>query len=381
MEYAYDYVNNTDNPVDDNGHGTLVAGAIVESTPSNVKVVPVKVMGNDGEGNINSIFTAITNVSPYVDIINLSLGSDSSEISSDDMETLENYFKNIVESTGVIIVCAAGNSRTAVEYPAASQYTLAASSIDSENNFADFSCFGEEIDFALPGVDVVLPYHTDNHDYVKVDGTSVSCPFLAASVALVKAENNEYSQGEIVEVLKKNCIDLGAPGKDIYFGYGSINFNIDMVEMVSIINDTKNVASVGFNLVSLSNLEYLTSPSSSTFFVECESACFVFAKKEGEENYTKLVANATGTDNVYSFALNSSGLTEILVLLKGDIDKNGLVTVRDLLKLRDTILTDEVDNLKGLEKLIYNVDGRGIIGISDIVVLRDELLTVGSIEW
>lgn len=282
MTYAYDYVNDDNDPDDDNGHGTMVAGAIVEATPSNVKVVPVKVMGNDGKGNFSDIFNAMKDLSTKVDIINLSLGNDSSEITPDDFETLEGMIKSIVDDSDVIIVCAAGNSSSAVEYPAASSYTLAASAIDEKNDLASFSCYGAEIDFALPGDKVVLPYKGENSSYVTGFGTSISCPFLAASIALVKAENPGYRETQIIEVLKRNAIDLGPEGKDDYFGYGSIDFNTSMFASgveVEVINKTNQVATVFFDENDYSAKSFVGRPDYGVAIIVCNLPCFVLSTR------------------------------------------------------------------------------------------------------
>ena len=154
--YSYDYVNDDSDVTDDNGHGTAVAGVISESTSDNIKIVPVKVMNESGEGTLTDILQAIEDVYQYVDVINLSLGTNTDEFSKREKSTLEKFFKQVYNS-GTIVVCAAGNEKTDVAYPGSSSYTLTASAVDSANNFASsFSNYGEEVDFALPYMNVAL---------------------------------------------------------------------------------------------------------------------------------------------------------------------------------------------------------------------------------
>ena len=229
--YAYNYIEDNDDPVDDKGHGTQAAGAIVESTPDNVKIVPIRIMDATGVGNVSTILDAIENVYQNVDIINLSLGTAVSEFSSSDLKTLESFYKKIYDS-GTIVVCSAGNESSAVCYPACSKYTLAVSSLDSELNFSsDFSNYGDEIDFAMPGSMLKLPNYSSDSAYVYASGTSFSCPFLSAAVADVLVDSSiseEKTFSNVLNVLKENSVDLGEEGKDPYYGYGMVNFDSKM---------------------------------------------------------------------------------------------------------------------------------------------------------
>ena len=235
FDKEYDYVNNDSDVSDDNGHGTSVAGVIAETTSDNVKILSEKVMGSDGTGSLSNVMKAINDIYTSVDIINLSLGASASELSNTDKTVLENFFKKIYDY-GTIVVCATGNSNTSVEYPASSQYTLAAAAIDTNSNKATFSNYGDEVDFALPGVGLKLPTYTGNKAYRTVSGTSFSSPFLSAAVAEVKADYNYSNIEDIVDVLKENAEDIGSTGKDKYFGYGSINFNSNMFKKPVIAN-------------------------------------------------------------------------------------------------------------------------------------------------
>ncbi len=150
------------------------------------------------------------------------------------------YYDGILKEfydDGLIMVCAAGNDNNEVDYPGCSPYTLTASSIDSQNEKSDFSCFGDSVDFALPGSMVGIPYYTGDSDYGWADGTSMSTPFLAAAVAEVLSENGtDTPREEWMDILKQNAVDLGEPGKDVYFGYGSIDFNSNMFNTPRIIS-------------------------------------------------------------------------------------------------------------------------------------------------
>lgn len=239
LTYAYDYVNNDDDPEDDNthgtyedsegnpqeikeyGHGTMVSGVIAQSTPKNVKIVPVKVLNDIGDGLFSDILRAINDLKGKVDIVNLSLGTDGTDTQ------FNNFLKEIYDDTDLIIVAAVGNEKGAVSFPANSAYTLAISSINSNNEFSSsYSNHGDEVDFAAPGEDMALPSLYEDNSYVNhKSGTSFSTPYAASAIALIKAENPTLNRDEIINILKQYVVDLGEKGKDEYYGYGSISIH------------------------------------------------------------------------------------------------------------------------------------------------------------
>lgn len=224
-EYSYNYAGRNSNVSDTYGHGTKVAGIIAESTPSNVKIVPLKVM-NGEDGDFSDVLEAVFDIYEYVDIINLSLGTD--EFTEEDKRIIDGYLEE-VRDFGTIIVAATGNnSKEDVIYPASSPLTIAVSSIDENNIRPSWSNYGTSVDFAMPGVNLMLPGLNSPTYYsncTSCNGTSFSCPFLTSAVALIKLEYDNYDLNDVINELKNNTDDLGTPGRDIYYGYGTVNFN------------------------------------------------------------------------------------------------------------------------------------------------------------
>ena len=249
---SFNYVDNTTNILDDNGHGTMVAGIISEATSNNVKIVPVKILNSKGEGKLSDTLQAIAAISSKVDLLNVSLGISKNNLSQDVLNIAESVLKEIYDNNK-IITCASGNDGTEnVYYPASSEYTIAVSATDVSNNIASFSNYGDTIDFAAPGVGLILPFYTgDNlynssfpatsYEYQRNSGTSFASPFIAAAVALVKSENQYYNVSQVKNVLEKNTEDLGASGKDKYYGYGLLNFYQEMFKP----KDTNDLALKG----------------------------------------------------------------------------------------------------------------------------------------
>jgi len=115
---GYDFVNNDADPMDDNGHGTHVAGIIGSSNAAyagvapNVNLIALKVLGADGSGSFGAVEDAlkwvIANQAKYnIVSINMSLGSGNFTINP--YSFLEDDFSSL-KSQGVFISVAAGNS-------------------------------------------------------------------------------------------------------------------------------------------------------------------------------------------------------------------------------------------------------------------------------
>ena len=226
---AHDYVNDDNDPTDDDGHGTMVSGTIAESTPKNVKIIPIKVLDNKGDGNFNDLFDALSDIAGKVDIINMSLGIEQKDLPAEAMQYIDQEMA-AAKAKGTILVAAAGNeSADSIDYPAAAPACISATSVNSSNQFSsEFSNHGVRADFATPGEDLILPAYDDNEDYyIHVDGTSFSSPFLAAAIANIKMEYPSASYNEVYEHLKLNAEDLGNPGWDEYYGWGSVSFHVN----------------------------------------------------------------------------------------------------------------------------------------------------------
>lgn len=217
---------------DTNGHGTHVAGTIAEGTPSNVKILPVKV-STDGSMYTTDIIAAINyiTIDKKADVINMSFGGyGKSEAEEQAIEAAKR--KNIIS------VAAAGNDNTSKDhYPSSFDNTIAISSIDSQLKKSSFSNYGSKITFTAPGTNIksIMGKETSiskrngnadgDDDHETISGTSMATPHAVAAVAVLKGYNKNLTLDNIIDILKSNSIDLGDTGWDKYYGYGLISFN------------------------------------------------------------------------------------------------------------------------------------------------------------
>jgi len=161
--YGWDFCNNDNEPIDDNGHGTHVAGTIaaainnnegVAGVAPNVKIMPLKFLNSNGFGTTFDAVMAIDYaVAHGAKISNNSWSGYGNDI------LLEETIKS---DSNMLFVCAAGNEANNNDelpsYP--SSYNLpniiSVAAIDNTGNLAYFSNYGaKSVDVAAPGVDIL----------------------------------------------------------------------------------------------------------------------------------------------------------------------------------------------------------------------------------
>lgn len=219
------------------GHGTHVAGIVADSTPNNVELMILKVFNSQGNSSIFALQAATCwAVDADAEVINMSLGIDSHVAVSAYMNPAIDY----AVSNAVAICAAAGNEcrDASLVYPANHPSTIAVSAIRKDESFAsDYSNYGSVIDFCAPGSEINSAARGGT--LKSLDGTSMASPHMAAAVAYIKMAMPDATLSQIEKVLRQYAVDLGAPGKDNYYGYGA-------VRMESLFDDYKptNVSSV-----------------------------------------------------------------------------------------------------------------------------------------
>lgn len=221
---GYDWVNDDDDPMDGNGHGTHCAGIIAAAINNNegiaglaqVKIIAEKAFDSEGYGWADDVVSAIIHaVDNGAKIISCSWGS------SGDSVLLHQAIKYAYEK-GVIIVASAGNENTnKKQYPAAYPEVIAVTAVDENDEPAYFTNFGDWVEIAAPGVDILSTYI--GNSYARLSGTSMSTPTVAGVAALTWSVFPWMSRDQVRVQLQRTSDDLGASGFDKYYGYGKIN--------------------------------------------------------------------------------------------------------------------------------------------------------------
>ena len=181
---------------DEHGHGTHVAGIIggknntygVLGVASGATLVSLRVLNAEGSGTVSAIVQALAYVSTNGragDVVNMSLGDDESG------STILDQQVQSTASKGIYISIAAGNDHVLASShsPARVNGTniFTVSAIDSTDNFASFSNFGNDVvDYAAPGVRILSTYKDGR--YAIMSGTSMAAPHLSG-LLLLKGRN------------------------------------------------------------------------------------------------------------------------------------------------------------------------------------------------
>lgn len=220
-----DFVNGDNDPTDDQGHGTHVAGTAAAVTDNGLgiagvaweaKILPIKALSASGAGAHSWIANGIVWATDHgAHVINLSLGGPYTSA------TLHQAVEYAWDH-GVVVVAAAGNGNTSnPTYPAAYENVIGVSATTQNDQRASFSNYGSYISVASPGVSILGTIRDDR--YQAWSGTSMASPHVAGLVALLKSIHPDWTNAQIREAIENSTEDLGTPGWDAVFGEGRID--------------------------------------------------------------------------------------------------------------------------------------------------------------
>ncbi len=110
-------------------------------------------------------------------------------------------------------------------YPASYDNVIAVAATDWNDHKADFSTYGDWVDVAAPGVEILTTLLDRDDVYAICSGTSMACPHVAGLAALLFSINPRCSNDEVAEVITSTAdpIDAVNPGYEGLLGSGRIN--------------------------------------------------------------------------------------------------------------------------------------------------------------
>jgi len=234
--YGYNFAANTGDPMDDNGHGTHVAGTIAAVGDNGVGVAGVNWSGSimalkflraDGSGTTSDAIRAINYATMQrvrfgvnVRVINMSWGGGG----------FSSALRDAIQAAGdagILAVAAAGNSARNndlnPQYPSSYDCStlVAVAATDSRDQLASFSNYGAaSVDLAAPGVSILSTY--PNNRYVTLSGTSMATPHVAGVAALAWSVAPNATVAEIKNALLGGVDRVSSLGGKVLTG-GRLN--------------------------------------------------------------------------------------------------------------------------------------------------------------
>ncbi|HMW35639.1 MAG TPA: S8 family serine peptidase, partial [bacterium] len=220
-----DATDEDNDPSDENGHGTSVAG-IAAATGNNhigvigmafgCRVMNLRAGGKSGFLEEDDVARAIVYAADNgAQIINCSFGDR-------EYGPLLRDAIRYASDRNIVIVASAGNSSSsALHYPSSFDDVIGVSATAKDDFFAGFSNYGTRIDVAAPGVDILTT--ATNHGYRFFSGTSASAPLVSGLAALMLSLDSTLSRDDVRATLQQSAEDIGEIGWEPYYGHGRIH--------------------------------------------------------------------------------------------------------------------------------------------------------------
>jgi subtilisin len=236
---GYDFINSDSDPMDDNGHGTHVAGilaaardgrGIVGAAPD-AQIYAIKVSDERGRGSFSGLIEGINwAIENGMDIVTMSITGEGGS------KALAKAVEIAYDEHNIALVAAVGNGNGNVLYPAAYEQVIGVGSVNKDNTLSSFSMTGSDVELVAPGSGIKSA--AIGGGYRIMSGTSMATPLVAGAIALLLESdekawidtglvdgNGKWTNNEIREVLRGTAKDLGKEGRDSLFGYGLLNLD------------------------------------------------------------------------------------------------------------------------------------------------------------
>ncbi|WP_051742872.1 MULTISPECIES: type VII secretion-associated serine protease mycosin [Kitasatospora] len=213
------------------GHGTKVAGIIAASRSDRTgfvgiapgaKVLSIRQNDAEGNGDVHSLVEAVNSaVAQGAKVINISQdvrgAADTRFVGYEELKAAVDN----AESRGVVVVASSGNDgKKGDTYPAAFRTVLAVGASDRNNERTYFSQYGDFVDVAAPGVDMLstVPRGGQCVD----NGTSFAAPYVAGLAALLVGAHKDWKPSQVRAWIEQTAQRTDHKSNE-YIGWGVVD--------------------------------------------------------------------------------------------------------------------------------------------------------------
>jgi subtilisin family serine protease len=234
--YGINAITGGGDPMDDDGHGTHVAGIVgavgnngigLAGVCWNCSLMALKFLDAEGDGFLSNELEGIEYaINHGADILNGSFGT------YDPSRVEENAIR-AAQGAGLLFVFSSGNDGInddqSPHYPSAYEQDniIAVAATDRWDELAPWSNYGHNsVDVAAPGASILSTI--PGNGYSTQNGTSMASPHVAGTAALIKAYDSSLTWQQVKSRLLSSCDALSALSGKVLSG-GRINVNNALV--------------------------------------------------------------------------------------------------------------------------------------------------------
>jgi subtilisin family serine protease len=408
---GWDFVNNDKDPMDDNLHGTHVAGIIaavcdngigIAGVNCNAKIMPIKAFQSSGRGDASTIAKAILYAANNgATVINMSFGSYAESI------TMRNALAFAYSKA--VLVAAAGNDGRCIGpgrcpdgligvpmFPAAYSFVLGvqengAGSLVNFSNFDQdgpvFSGYSDLWNYEIKASGINIMSTVPNGQYRTLNGTSMAAPYVAGAVSLYLEERATDSK----ELLFGNLINSAQNGelrlKNALATVPEPRLEFDTFKIIGTVRNTWGQADSVFMALSFQEFE---DTSTVDFLIDSVFVGSIspYATKKNDVNPFKIkLKNNLAHDRDIRLKVNIWDIDR-----KSEIEQELIITVYNKTKVgglieRNTTWTADreylvVENLRVAENATLTIEPGTIItfDVGKSIDVRGKLIAKGTYD-